>query len=140
MELIIKLAQGYCFWAFIIYKVLLIVTIDTNDKIIENAKKTFETVQNRIYGEVSVLLKYAKLNAYDILKIKNPTYTEVAAYLQEYFEIIVLIAPRLKIPEHVTNDVRCMLEHFEILATGIETGNVELIGEAICKLDENCRL
>ncbi|OCG08775.1 hypothetical protein A9G13_01560 [Gilliamella sp. wkB178] len=111
-----------------------------DEDILVKAKKDFETIQNRVYGEISLLLKYAKLNAYDILKAKNPSYSEVVESLKKYLEIVELLTPIIKTPQHVIDDLNLVLDHFSELAKGIEEENIEMICEAIAKLDCNIRL
>ncbi|MBI0155123.1 hypothetical protein [Gilliamella sp. W8128] len=111
-----------------------------DEDILAEAKKAFETTQNRIYGEISILLKYAKLNAYDILKARNPSYSEVVESLKQYLEIVELLAPIIKTPQHVIDDLNLVLVHFSELAKGIDEENIDIICEATAKLDCNVRL
>ena len=38
-----------------------------DEQLILSAKQTFDKIQSKIYGDIQSLLKYAKLNAYEIL-------------------------------------------------------------------------
>ena len=53
-----------------------------NSELVSLAEQKFEELQSRIYGEINALLKYAKLNALDVLKNRTPTYSESAAILK----------------------------------------------------------
>ena len=81
-----------------------------NSELVSLAEQKFEKLQSRIYGEINALLKYAKLNALDVLKNRTPTYSEIVE-----LEKIVTI--------------------FTSLAVAIDQQDVEGLGAAIAALD-----
>ena len=54
--------------------------IMNDEQLILSAKQTFDKIQSKIYGDIQSLLKYAKLNAYEILQAKNPSYRKVLRF------------------------------------------------------------
>lgn len=107
-----------------------------NDELILFAKKKFEELQSRIYGEVNALLKYAKLNTIDVLKEKTPSYSESAAILKQYVGIIESLQEMgIPIPKKDIIALKKNVTIFTSLAVAIDEQDIEGLGAATSALD-----
>lgn len=107
-----------------------------NDELILFAKKKFEELQSRIYGEVNALLKYAKLNTIDVLKEKTPSYSESAAILKQYVGIIESLQEMgIPIPKKDIIALEKIVTIFTSLAVAIDEQDIEGLGAATSALD-----
>lgn len=108
-----------------------------NDKqLILSAKQTFDKIQSKIYGDIQSLLKYAKLNAYEILQAKNPSYSESAAILNRYVNIIRALSDLgIPIPKTALQDLERIVNTFTSLAVAIDESDIDGIGAATAALD-----
>lgn len=104
--------------------------------IMQTAKEMFGKIQSQIYGDVQVLLKYAKLNPIEILKDKNPSYSESAAILSSYVSIIRAIADAgVPIPRKEIHSLERIVTAFTSLALAIDEEDFDGMGAAIASLD-----
>ena len=107
-----------------------------NSELVSLAEQKFEELQSRIYGEINALLKYAKLNALDVLKNRTPTYSESAAILKQYVGIIEKLQDMgIPIPKQAIVELEKIVTIFTSLAVAIDQQDVEGLGAAIASLD-----
>ena len=107
-----------------------------NSELVSLAEQKFEELQSRIYGEINALLKYAKLNALDVLKNRTPTYSESAAILKQYVGIIEKLQDMgIPIPKQAIVELEKIVTIFTSVAVAIDQQDVEGLGAAIAALD-----
>lgn len=107
-----------------------------NQQLIQSAKETFDKIQSQIYSDVQKLLKYAKLNTFDILREHNPSYSASAAVLSRYVNIVrALVEAGIPIPKKEIHDLERIVNIFTSLALAIDNEDVDGIGAATSALD-----
>lgn len=103
----------------------------------KKAVDKFEEVYSSIFGEISSMLRKAKLMPMVELQKNNPTFTEIAAQLKIYRDFSALAVQLLKIDKD--NEINTLDEHITLttnLAKAIDEDDADALCAAIAALDE----
>ncbi|HGF7521923.1 TPA: hypothetical protein AB5A43_003368 [Vibrio cholerae] len=106
------------------------------DKLKRSAIQRFTRLHGAMYGEISSMLRRAKLAPMEALQAHEPSFTQMAVELEEYLGVLVVLSQMLDLEEHVITHATEYLLLIKKLASAIEVGDPELLGEAIAALDE----
>ena len=102
----------------------------------ENAYKVFNSVHSAMFGEISSMLRKAKLTPILNLRDVNPSFTAMVDVLDEYLAILVKLDVHIDITSNHLDDTRQYLKLVRNLAEAIDSNDSDSLGEAIAALDE----
>jgi hypothetical protein len=106
-------------------------------KQIAEAVKRFNGLHGCIFGDISSMLRTAKLAPIEDLRAHDPNFTEMVGILEEYKIIIVSLSAFLEqITEHTINRLDEYINLARKLAEAIESHCYDALGAAIAALDE----
>ncbi|MGI2067881.1 hypothetical protein [Shewanella sp. MF08487] len=110
---------------------------EVQTKQIAEAVKRFNGLHGSIFGDISSMLRTAKLAPIEDLRAHDPNFTEMVVILEEYKVIIVGLSTFL---EQITEATIQRLDEYislaRDLAVAIESHCYDALGAAIAALDE----
>lgn len=106
--------------------------------LLKRAKSRFSGLQAIIFGEISSMLRTAKLLPLYELQTQNPTFMQIVEQLREYRDIAKQVASMLGgvISQSEIDDVSEYLAFAEDLAEAIDANSPDSLCAAIAALDE----
>ena len=102
----------------------------------EKARKMFNSLHSAIFGEISAMLRTAKLTPILTLRDVNPSFTTMVDALEEYLAILVKLDAFTDMISCHLDDTRKYLKLVRNLAKAIDNDDSESLCEAISALDE----
>lgn len=108
-----------------------------NQDLLKLARNRFNIIYSGIFGEISSMLKLAKLCPIHVLQSQNPSFTYLLNELKSYEKIVIELNGIFKFAEQ--EDVTRISEYIlvaEKLANAIDNYNIEELTQAISELDE----
>lgn len=101
------------------------------------AIQRFTRLHGAMFGEISGMLKKAKLSPMEALQANEPSFSQMAESLEEYLDTLEVLRQRIEdIEVSVIEHAKEYLQLIKNLATAIDAGCTDMLGEAIAELDE----
>jgi hypothetical protein len=107
-----------------------------NQKLHDQAVDEFNRLHGTMIGEISAMLKTAKVAPLVDLRNKNPTFTSVVAELRFYRDVCAQLVPHFSVDK--SSEIAMIDEYLELaddLAQAIEADNPDTLCSAIAALD-----
>lgn len=110
--------------------------IEIEEKLITKAKLNYNRLHSNIMGEISFMLKTAKIEPMHHLAGLDPSFTSLVVDLERYMEIIKKLRDALDI---TSTDIELVAEYIVLarnLAESIDSGCSDNLCAAVAALDE----
>ncbi|MCE9882032.1 hypothetical protein LZ641_17090 [Hafnia paralvei] len=107
-----------------------------NQRLHDQAVDEFNRLHGTMIGEISAMLKTAKVAPLVDLRKNNPTFTSVVEELRFYRNVCAQLVPHFSVDK--TSEIKMIDEYLELaddLAQAIEADNPEALCAAIAALD-----
>ncbi|MGC0989765.1 hypothetical protein WKH43_11835 [Pantoea agglomerans] len=107
-----------------------------NQKLHDQAVDEFNRLHGTMIGEISSMLKTAKVAPLIELRKKDPTFASVVAELKIFREVCVALAPHFSVDK--TSEIKMIDEYLALaddLAEAIDADNTDALCAAIAALD-----
>ncbi len=105
------------------------------NKTLYQARDLFHHYHSKVMGEISSMLRRAKLTSVMHLAGERPTFSETARELEYFANIVKVLAPLL----HLEQQAEALVPYIEAvkrLGEAIDSGCEDSLGEAIAELDQ----
>lgn len=116
-------------------KVIGIEEAEAIENLLHEAKKRYNRLHAAIFGEISSMLRIAKLEPIERLYGLDPSFTKLVEQLKQFRKIVEVLAPMLDL-----NGELGMIDEYisiaEELAVSIDAQNSDALCVAIAKLDD----
>ncbi len=110
---------------------------NTLENILKAAKNRFNTIYSGIFGEISSMLKLAKLCPIHELQSRDPSFMKLLDELKQYHKIVIELNTIFAFSSEI--DVSRLGEYINVvenLAKAIDSGDLDDLTQAIAQLDE----
>ncbi|CAM3806749.1 hypothetical protein [Xenorhabdus thuongxuanensis] len=104
--------------------------------LLKRAVNRFNDLYSAILGEISAMLKKAKLLPIPELQRNNPTFSDTVSELKLYRDLSIVVADLLKIDKNILKELNLYIDLADTLAKAIDADDYDALCGAISALDE----